>query len=66
MSYGAINLYMRGVLEEETKGNLSKVTPSHQLYALLPLNELQHRCLATQNMAQHLHQWKSIKRKLYS
>jgi hypothetical protein len=25
VSYGAINLYMRGVLEEETKPNLSKV-----------------------------------------
>ncbi len=26
VSYGSINLYMRGVLEEETKGNLSKVS----------------------------------------
>ena len=25
VSYGAINLYMQGVLEEETRGNLSKV-----------------------------------------
>ncbi len=26
VSYGTTNLYMRGVLEEETRGNLSKVT----------------------------------------
>ena len=25
VSYGASNLYMQGVLEEETRGNLSKV-----------------------------------------
>ena len=25
ISYGASNLYMQGVLEEETRGNLSKV-----------------------------------------
>ena len=28
VSYGAINLYMRGVLEEETKPNLRKVSIS--------------------------------------